>query len=124
MYEEDSFLTLGAGGRVGLLLLSLCLAALMLWLTYALGRGRHLALRLLIALALFWAFRWLSPQVYYLYYIAIFDGLPWQSVVKIPPRPSEVAALLTFTDEADLSNHGKGLLGWSMIAACFARRRV
>ncbi len=124
MYQGDSFLTLGAGGRVGLILLSLCLVALMLWMTHVLGRGRHLALRLPIALALFWGFLWLSPQIYYLYYIVIFEGLPWQNVVKVPPGPSEVVGLLTFTEEASLSNHGKGLLGWAMMAVGFARRRV
>ncbi|WP_306115165.1 MULTISPECIES: hypothetical protein [unclassified Roseovarius] len=119
MYQEDSFLTLGAWGRVGLVILSLCLAMLMLWVVRIAGRGRGIALRILLAFLLFWAFLWLSPQIYYLYYLMLFDGLPWQNVVQPPPSPSEVLKVLSFTDEISLSNHGKGVLGWAMILCCF-----
>ena len=111
-YAGDSFLTLGTGGRVGLLLLSALLWAGML----ALGWRLRGAIGAFGGVALFWAFLWLSPQVYYLYYQAIFDGLPWQVVIAAPPDPARLLRLLTFTDAATLSAHGKGALGWSLIA--------
>lgn len=77
--------------------------------------------RLLAALALFWLFVWLSPQIYYGYYLLIFDGLPIQSVIKLPPGPGHMVRLLTFTEEASLSRHGQGLLGWLLIASALWR---
>ncbi|MCK0168793.1 hypothetical protein MWU52_14635 [Jannaschia sp. S6380] len=108
-YADDSFFTLTASGQVGLAVLSLGLACLM-------GLAALRLHRVLWALALFGAFVWLSPQVYYLYYVAIIDGLPWQIVVGRPPGPGTLLRLLTFTGDANLSDHGKGVLGWAMIA--------
>ncbi len=110
-YPGDSFLTLGTGGRIGLALLSLALWAAIVALC-ARVRGR---LALPVAVAVFWAFLWLSPQVYYLYYLTIFEGLPWQVVVGAPPGPGRLLRLLTFMAEPTLSAHGKAVLGWSLI---------
>lgn len=121
MYEGDSFLTLGQVGRVGLLMLSGALALGLAWLVRRLGRGRSRALRAGLALSAFWIFLWCSPQIYYVYYMTLFDGLPWQNVVKTPPGLCNVLSLLTFTDTASLSNHGKGLMGWGLIAVALWR---
>lgn len=124
MYQEDSFLTLGSWGQVGLVLISLALGLLMLCGVRRVIRRQALVLRLCLALVAFWAFLWLSPQVYYFYYMVLIDGLPWQSVIKAPPGLTDMASLLTFTDEANLSNHSKGLLGWGMIALSFWRKKT
>ncbi len=115
MYEGDSFLTLSFLGQVGLVLLSVVLTVCVVMAVLRVGRGRTRAVRVWIAFMAFWAFLWLSPQIYYLYYITLFDGLPWQSVIKSPPSLTDMFKLLTFTDAPNLSNHGKGLLGWVMM---------
>ncbi|MEM7644499.1 MAG: hypothetical protein AAF366_18535 [Pseudomonadota bacterium] len=115
MYDGDSFFTLSAWGQAGLALLSLCLWAGTVGLCLRPVLTSR-ALRLARAVALLWAFVWLSPQVYYLYYQAIFDGLPWQIVVKAPPGPDHLIRLLTFTEQASLSRHSQGVLGWSLLA--------
>lgn len=116
MYDGDSFLTLSGLGRVGLVLVSLTLAAMMAWLVIRVGRGRPLVVRLCVAFTAFWAFVWLSPQVYYFYYLTLFEGLPLQNVIQSPPSPIEMLSLLTFTEMFNLSNHSKGVLGWVLIA--------
>ena len=116
MYNEDSFFTLSIPGQIGLVVLSRGLMLLCLWLAHVLGRGRRRALRLWLAFIIFWAFLWLSPQAYYAYYMTLFDGLPLQNVIKSPPGLSTIVSLLTFTDAPNLSNHGKGVLGWVLLA--------
>lgn len=121
MYQDDSFFTLGVWGQIGLAGLSAALFCVMLLLVRRIGRGRPRAARTAIALVLFWAFEWLSPQVYYLYYWMIIDGLPVQSVIGPPPGPAHIARLLTFSESHSLSAHGRGLLGWAMLAAALLR---
>ncbi|WP_179381229.1 hypothetical protein [Jannaschia marina] len=121
-YPDDSFHTLTGGEQIGLLIVTLLLSAAGIALVVGIARrGRRIGLP--AALLLFWAFVWLSPQVYYLYYQAIFDGLPWQIVVKHPPGPVDVVRLLTFRAEPTLSDHGKGLLGWALIGTALWRGR-
>lgn len=115
MYPDDSFFTLSVGGQIGLVALSTSLAVFTLFLFWRIARGRHLAVRLGLAFAYFFLFVWLSPQVYYFYYLTLFDGLPFQSVVKAPPGPITLLDLLTFQDRATLSAHSKGILGWMLI---------
>ncbi len=71
--------------------------------------------RCLLALVLFWLFVWLSPQIYYWYYLLIFDGLPVQSVIGTPPTPFDLIRLIGFSDRHDLSHHGQGVLGWALV---------
>lgn len=113
-YGADSFLTLTMGERVGVAVVSLMIALVLLTLVWRWGG-------LVRAVGLFWAFVWFAPQIYYLYYIMIFDGLPWQIVVKSPPGPVDMIRLLTFSDRATLSHHGKGVLGWSLIGLALVR---
>lgn len=123
MYAEDSFFTLGMGGRIGLLCLTGLLSALCLWLVWYLVEGAGRFVRVLIALAVFWAFLWLSPQIYYLFYVLLNPGLPLQWVVQSPPDPIKLARLLSFTDRITLTEHGQGVLGWAMMALALLRRR-
>lgn len=124
MYAQDSFFTLGPAGQIGLAMLTLVLTGLMLWLVRRLGRSLPRAARIALALALFWAFLWLSPQVYYLYYQTIIPGLPWQSVIKAPPGPADVMRIMTFQDATTLSAHGRALLGWGMLAVAVVAART
>lgn len=117
MYAEDSFHTLSLASQIGLVVLSLLLAGLLIFASWRLALRRRLAARIAFAVLLLFLFVWLSPQVYYLYYLALFDGLPWQIVIKLPPSPVELLGFLTFQGDATLSAHGKGLLGWCMILA-------
>ena len=115
MYDSDSFFTLSDTGQIGLAALSLVLAGAMLFVTYRVTRGRRILLRLALAIVLFAAFEWLSPQVYYTYYRVIIPGLPLQWVIDLVPNPGTVPKLLTFTQSNDLSAHGRGVLGWAML---------
>ncbi len=115
-YDGDSFFTLSLAGRIGLVALSGLLSAVTIWIAWRLGRKRRAATRIFIALAALYLFTWLSPQIYYAYYLMIFDSLPLQIVIHSPPSPSDVALLLTFQADATLSDHSKGALGWLLIA--------
>ena len=118
-YEGDSFFTLTLAGRIGLLLLSLALAVGSLILSRYLCRNRPITLRLPIAVLVFWLFVWTSPQIYYAYYMTLFDGLPVQIVIKWPESPAQIWSLLTFSDRSNLSNHTKAILGWLLIIHSF-----
>lgn len=113
-YGEDSFFTLSVGERFGLVLLSLAIWAALLSVVWRWGG-------LVLAVGLFWAFVWLSPQVYYVYYLAIFDRLPLQAVVGWPPGPTNLIRLMTFSDRATLSHYGQDGVGWSLIALALLR---
>ena len=123
MYEGDSFFTLGVAGQIGLLIVSLLMAAAALGITRLMTFHRPLILRPFIWAVLFISFIWLSPQGYYTYYRLIFDGLPAQSVIQAPPRPEELLAFLTFTGDATLSAHSVGVLGWLMLVVAMLPRR-
>ncbi|WP_390910941.1 hypothetical protein [Pseudosulfitobacter sp. SM2401] len=120
MYQADSFFTLSITDQIFLGWLSLILFSGAIW---AMTRVKGMwALRLLIALLSFWLFVWLSPQIYYLYYIMIIDGLPVQWVIRTAPSPVHIIQLLTFWTNDTLSAHSQGVLGWAMIAAAAIRR--
>lgn len=122
MYNGDSFFTLSSGGQTGLALLSLALAAAtfvaagrLFKLVPERGLAAKLAARLGVAVFVMWLFIWLSPQLYYLYYLTLFDGLPWQIVVQNPPEFHAILQQITFTGPATLSDHSKGALAWLLI---------
>ncbi|MEO1397259.1 MAG: hypothetical protein AAFU56_00140 [Pseudomonadota bacterium] len=115
LYGEDSLFTLALPARIGLVALSTLLAVLILWLARRWSLGRHPVMCLAIGLGLFAAFEWVSPQIYYTYYLIIFDTLPIQMVIDWPPGPVQLFKLLTFSDNANLSFHSRGVLGWSLL---------
>ena len=120
-YAEDSFFTLGIGGRIGLLALSLLLAAGCVVLIFWVSRRFGLAAGLLASVAVAYLFIWLSPQIYYGYYLLIFDGLPVQWVIKSPPALDDFMETLGFQGQSTLSAHGQGALFWGMCAAAVWR---
>ena len=114
MYEDDSFFTLTTGGQIGLLILSASLALLTLWVAWRVMRRSSVFGRLVTALVAFALFVWLSPQVYYTYYLMIFDGLPLQWVIGWPVL-RDIVDLATFTGPANMSAHSQGLLFWVLV---------
>ena len=115
MYADDSFFSLPVIGQYGLAALSLALSIATCWLTWKIGRGRPIWIRLALALLAFWLFIWLSPQIYYHYYMLFFPDLPWQIVVKPPPGPGTVAELMGFQARENLANHSRGILAWLLV---------
>lgn len=116
MYAEDSFYTLSRLGQIGLAVLSLILFVAIVIIVYRLTRNMPFFVRPLIALAAFWAFVWLSPQIYYLYYLTLFDGLPLQNVIQPPPSLMKILKLVIFQNDATLSAHSQGGLAWALVA--------
>ncbi len=115
MYAEDSFFGLSATGQGGLVVVSTLLALAAVACVLALFRlSKSLGLRMTAALAVFWVFLWLSPQIYYFYYQIILDDLPWQIVIGGPPNPTALIELLLFSGPATLAGHAKGVLGWTL----------
>ena len=113
MYAGDTFYNLSAAGQGGLVILSALLALAAVSCVLALFRlSRSLGLRMIATLAVFWIFLWVSPQIYYFIYQIVFDDLPWQIVVGMPPMPKAVIDLLLFSGPATLAGHAQGVFGW------------
>lgn len=119
MYEGDSFFTLSMWGQAGLVIISLILA--LIWLSVEWRFARFLWGFVLAAL-LFYAFVYVSPQVYYSYYQVIIGGLPEQWVIS-PPTLTHMGELLSFRAGNSLSAHAQGALGWSLFAVALIRFR-
>ena len=124
LYSDDSFFTLTVYGRWGLVAISTALAAVTLWVLWKLTARKSLAVRLLIALALFALFEWLAPQIYYLYYLQIFENLPWQWVIGLAPPVVDLWDLLIFRKRNNLSHHSRAALGWLMLVIALIRPRL
>lgn len=120
MYAQDSFFTLSIPGQVGLACVSLCLALLVVWLCWRV-RGPWWV-RMGGALVAVWLFVWLSPQLYYAYYLLIIPGLPVQWVLHAPPSPLHMAQLATFSGAQNLSAHSQGVLIWLAILAATLKK--
>lgn len=123
MYEFDSFFSLTPVERIGLFAVSVAFAGLCLVLVRRMSRGRDWPLRILIAVGVFWAFVWASPQGYYAYYRMIFDDLPPRWVIPRFPSLWDMVGHLTFTGRATLSSHTKGILGWGLLAVALLGSR-
>ena len=100
--------------------ISLLLALLVLLATWSLARRRRIVTRLLAGLGVIVVFEWLSPQIHYLWYMAVIDGLPLQWVIPAYPRPIAAWEVLSLQLPASLSAHGRAVLGWMVIATALA----
>ncbi|MEH6631889.1 MAG: hypothetical protein V7776_13730 [Halopseudomonas aestusnigri] len=127
-YEGDSFYTLGFLERAGLITLTIALSGLLLFIgtckshflynlksTIPFQKLSVPLIDLLGAFGLFYVFIWFSPQVYYSYYLFVFNDLSWQIVIKDGPSLSEIVNLLLLEDQQTLSQHGQGLLGRALL---------
>ncbi|MEM6355097.1 MAG: hypothetical protein AAF844_05360 [Pseudomonadota bacterium] len=123
MYANDSFFTLSPMAAFGLAVLSTALAAALLGAVRAVSKTRSVFNPPVVgALALWWVFLWLSPQLYYTYYMAVFPALPVQSVIRWPPGPLTLLELLSLTGPATLAAHAQGALGWACLGLSFRCR--
>lgn len=123
MYENDSFFTLSPVGQAGLLTLSIIFGALVVFACWFVTRRLSWFVSLPIAAIFFFAFVWLSPQVYYAYYLILFE-LEWGRVIQQPPTPLFLAKLLLFSERANLSFHSQGMLGWGLIMVSLIKFRT
>lgn len=115
MYHEDSFFSLSVLGQIGLGLLSLILSVTVLLISWRIMKGRKFIVRVGIGIIVFFLFVWLSPQIFYTYYIFIFDEVDWQNVIKRPPAFTALAEFVFFQGRTTLSAHSKGILFWMLI---------
>ena len=120
VYADDTFFHLSLVGQVGLVLISLLLAAITLAGTWALTRRRGLVTRVLASLGVVVVFEWLAPQIHYLWYLVVIDGLPLQWVVPLYPQPAAAWQVLGFQLPESLSAHSRAALGWLVIATALA----
>jgi len=123
MYLEDSFFDLSPWGRVGLLLISTCLFLITLFVTRRLLVNKPIWLSVSGSIVIFVLFVFLSPQVYYMYYRILIDGLPLQWVIKPTEAPVEALKYITFQGPQNLSAHSQGLLGWILVLTPFLKWR-
>ncbi len=88
--ENDSFFTLTPSGRAGLVMLSAVFLAALYWLLAVKtrwlrrrwrGRGALIAVDIVLGWLIYLAAYHLSPQLYYSYYLTLFDTLPAQWVI-------------------------------------------
>lgn len=121
MYQGDTFFHLSIPGQIGLVLLSGCLALLLLWVFWKTSSRFGTLVKVLLAFLCLWGFVWISPQVYYLYYWLIFEDLPLQMVIQSPPGIQTIVELISFKGKATLSDHSKGALFWLMILMVIVR---
>lgn len=124
MYSQDSFHTLTGVQQIGLGTLSLLLFSLCFYICFQFTKSRSLPINLVIFCTIFFLYVWLSPQIYYMYYMLIFDSLPMQIVIHAPPTPWSLIKLLSFQEKASLSNHSKAILGWVLIAVINIQRKT
>lgn len=124
MYAEDSFHTLSVSGQIGLIVLSLALFRITISINRRVTRRVPIPAQIISAVAALWLFVWLSPQIYYLYYLTIFEGLPFQNVIRQPPSPMVILRLITFLGDATLSAQAQGALFWALVASVLLRRKL
>jgi hypothetical protein len=73
MYANDSIHTLTVIQQIGLGFISLTLRSMMIFLSLKLFKNKSMIVRIMVAISLLYLFVWLSPQLYYAYYILIFE---------------------------------------------------
>ena len=103
-------------------MISIALAVATLAVGWVIKRGHSILVRILLAIVLYVLFIALSPQVYYLYYINIFDNLPLQWVARWPGR--EPLDFFLFQGPDNMSAHSQGLLGWVLIGLAIFRHGI
>jgi hypothetical protein len=122
MYVNDSIHTLTTTQQIGLGFISLALLCMMVFVSLKLFTNKPFIVRFIIAIGLFYLFIWLSPQLYYAYYLLIFTDLPIQLVIKAPSSIGQLIKIFTLQSSATLSNHSLAFLGWVLISLALMKR--
>lgn len=130
LYEGDGFWALEWETRAGLSALAVFTGGALALLARAASSGlpggpiRPL-LGVCVALAAYWTFLWLSPQLFYTYYGVANPNLPARIVVDpAPPGLEPLVGALSF-EGSGLADHARSGLGWLMLlAAATAPRRA
>ncbi len=121
-YTDDSLWTLGWGGRIGVVAISVIglvgiFAALALK-SRAFGRfspWMAIPLDILAGLLIYLGVLWLSPQVYYTFYQMIFTDLPVQIVIKSPVDPDRLHQILIPVKGGSLADHLASIGFWAVL---------
>ena len=100
---------------LALVALSIAIIVTAAWLVFFLGKRVGFFLIPVVAVT-YWVLISVAPQIYYLYYIAIFDGLPWQWVVQAVPL-RRLVDLALFQTRANLSELCQGLGFWVLLVS-------
>ncbi len=123
-YSDDSFYTLDSQGRSGLVLLSAVLTVVLftlsVWKTRTIltsnvciqpfQRALLCAFDLVSTLVFLYLALYLVPQMYYLYYQRIIDGLPTQLVIGWPPSLYDFLKMSISRGPESLSYHLQGAI--------------
>ena len=123
MCANDSIHTITVIQQIGLGFISLTLLSMMIFLSLKLFRNKPMIVRIMVAIGLFYLFVWLSPQLYYAYYILIFEDLPIQLVIKAPPGIWPLVKILTLQNNTRLSDHSLAFLDWVLISLALLKQK-
>jgi hypothetical protein len=123
MYANGSIHTLTVIQQIGLSFISLTLLSMMIFLSLKLFKNKPMLVRIMVVIGFFYLFVWLSPQLYYAYYILIFEDLPIQLVIKAPPGVGPLVKILTLQNNTRLSDHSLAFLGWVLISLALLKRK-
>jgi len=118
-YGNDTFFHLSAWGGAGLIVLSAMLAAGVVAFYFRVHTKLKTGGKITLAFVLTYLFVWLSPQIYYLYFATMTHDLPLQSIIGLPPSPTDIVWLVLFRQEPTLANHAQALLFWFMLTLAF-----
>lgn len=122
VFEGDSYLILIGGGEVALAALSGLLVFLAVASVRVVRRYVNLPAAVpALGIVSFWVFVWVTPQIYYLLYMALLEELEFRWIVGWPPGPQRLMSLLAFQAEATKVDVALGVLGWVMVLAAFPR---
>ena len=126
-YTGDTLYNLTVTGRAGLMVLTVLLVLVLLsgsslksrWLqqlprSWAGAAFILFAIDLVLTFLLFVAAETFVPQLYYSYYLLLFDYLSQQWVVK-PPTVERIWLSLRMASDAGSSLHAIGFTGWWML---------
>jgi hypothetical protein len=121
-YANDSLWTLGWGGRIGVVAISLIgLAGIFTVLAFksrALGQSSPwvtIPLDIIAGMLIYLLALWLSPQVFYTFYQTIFTDLPVQIVIKSPFDLNRLQQILIPVKDGSLANHLASIGFWAVL---------
>lgn len=121
-YAGDSFWTLDAKGRAGVMVIAAVGLSLVFWAITAKTKAwaPHFGTAFLpVDIGLGWiifavAFA-VSPQVFYIFYQLHFDGLPQQWVISGPKSVARLAEAIDLRNAGQISDDLAGVVFWAIV---------